>query len=143
MSDSISFTVPGKPVPQGSATVARAGSRSWVRASNDQQLRSWRNAAAAAASDAMAGGELLRSAVALIVTFGFPRPKSHYRSDGTLKPTAPVYHSGRPDADKLLRSLGDSLTDTVVVDDALIAHTTAEKLYIDPPVTRVTVKELR
>lgn len=140
MSDTIVFDVPGKPEPQGSARafVNRRTGRAIVTSDNPM-LKSWRNAVAAAASEAMAGRELLRGPVALSVTFGMPRPKSHYRANGTLKLTAPLHHIGRPDADKLLRALDDSLTATVLADDSQLCDVRLWKVYIDPPMTSVRI----
>lgn len=143
MSDVIRFDVPGKPEPQGSsrAFVNKHSGRAIVTSDNPA-LKSWRNRVAAAASDAMAGRELLRGPIALQVTFGMPRPKSHYRANGTLKPNAPLFHTGKPDADKLLRSVDDSLTATVVADDAQVCDLALRKVYSDPPMTAVTIREI-
>lgn len=71
-------------------------------------------------------------ALRLLVEFRMPRPKSHYRKDGTLKPGMPVYHTIKPDTTKLLRSLEDALTGILWNDDAQIAVQSASKSYADP-----------
>ena len=55
----------------------------------------------------------------VIVTLAFfmPRPKSHFRSNGTLKPSAPVYHIQKPDVDNLAKAVLDVLTDLQVWED--------------------------
>lgn len=46
--------------------------------------------------------------VDLVVVFA--RPKSHFTSKGFLKPTAPVWHTGKPDRDNLDKGVLDALT---------------------------------
>lgn len=76
-------------------------------------------------------------AAGLHATFYFSRPKSHYgtgKNAGKLKPNAPMYVTGTPDSDKLLRSLSDSLTDAGVWhDDSQAVMITGIKLYAEQP----------
>ena len=59
--------------------------------------------------------------VSVELAFFMPRPKSHLRKDGTLKPSAPVYHTQKPDADNLAKAVLDVLTDLQVwADDAQV-----------------------
>ena len=46
-----------------------------------------------------------------------------------LKENAPVYHCGKPDTDKLIRAIGDSLTGIVVRDDSRFVILQARKMY--------------
>ena len=67
------------------------------------------------------------NAILLSVTFVFARPKSHFRANGELKPTAPRHCTGRiGDVSKLVRAVEDAMTGIVYNDDAqiidLIAH---------------------
>lgn len=139
----IAFEVAGKPEPQGSArafTNPKTGKA--IITSDNPQLKSWRNAVAAAASGAMAGRELLRGPIQLTVEFGMPRIQSHFGRHGLL-PSAPVFHTTKPDVDKLLRAVQDSLTATVFGDDSQVCDIgRAIKIYTDPPVTRVWVREI-
>jgi crossover junction endodeoxyribonuclease RusA len=122
------FDVHGVPAPQGSKTVARTKSgRSFVRDDNPATAP-WRSAVAAAAADATEG-EPLTGPVQLDVVFLFPRPRSHYRTNGQLKPSAPFHCPKRPDLDKLLRALGDALSGVALVDDAQIVAVRASKSY--------------
>lgn len=80
----------------------------------------------------------------LHVAFFFPRPQSHYRTGKNaheLKPSAPSWHTSKPDADKLLRAIGDSLTGVVARDDSQFAHVEAFKYY-GSPCAVVTVRSL-
>lgn len=137
------FEVAGIPQQQGSKTIANHGGRQWVRDANEAALKPWRLAIASAAAEAWAGRPLLLGAVRVAVSFGFPRPRDHYRADGTLKPSAPRWKISAPDTDKLQRALGDALTGIVYVDDRQIAQWgDPSKVYVDPPVTRVRVEVL-
>lgn len=126
----VSFEVAGIAAPQGSKTRTKWG----VRESNDA-TRPWRSAVSWGATEAMQGREHLVGALALEVVFFFPRPKSHYRTGkhaGTLKDSAPRFHTSKPDVDKLVRAIGDSLSGIVMRDDSLIAEVVARKLYGSP-----------
>lgn len=133
----IEFTVHGIPAPQGSK--APYGGES------NPRTRPWRAAVAAVAAETMNGQPLLTGPLKLQVVFVFPRPKSHTgtgRNDGVLKASAPLFHSVKPDTDKLLRAIGDSLSGTVIRDDAQIATVTASKLYGEPACARIVVERL-
>jgi Holliday junction resolvase RusA-like endonuclease len=68
--------------------------------------------------------------VSLSCVFLFPRPKSHYNTKGILKPSAPNFHSVRPDGSKCLRSTEDALVDSgLLQDDARIAISSYTKRY--------------
>lgn len=74
--------------------------------------------------------------------FYMPRPKSHLKKDGSIKPTAPHFFTGKPDADNLAKAVLDILTqvnawrdDSLVVDCRVIKRyangATGVKLRID------------
>lgn len=136
----VTFTVPGVPAPQGSKTRTKWGVRE-----DNPATRPWRSAVAWEATNAMSEREQLSGPLALEVIFYFPRPKSHYgtgtRAD-TLKPAAPDFHTTKPDADKLLRAIGDSLTGIVCRDDSQLSVVKAEKLY-GTPKAQILVRELQ
>lgn len=126
----IAFVVPGVPAPQGSKTRTKWGVRE-----DNPNTKPWRTAVAGHAIDAMQGREPLTGPLMLTVEFYFPRPKAHYRTGARaseLKATAPAFHTTKPDSDKLLRAIGDSLTGIVCRDDSLFAIVKATKLYGAP-----------
>jgi Holliday junction resolvase RusA-like endonuclease len=149
----ISFTVPGVPAPQGSKTRTRWGG---IREDNPA-TRPWREAVTWEAVAAMTSGEPdsqsrvlgvrppLDGPLELNVTFVFPRPKSHYgtgRNAGTLKKTAPIWCATKPDVDKLVRAVADSMTGIVYRDDSQLVQVTAVKTYGQPrAIVVVTTKE--
>lgn len=137
----IAFTVPGVPAPQGSKVRTRWGMRE-----DNPNTRPWRQAVAWEATAAMRAADMdaLLGPLALEVVFYFPRPKSHYRTGrlaGVLKDSAPDFHTAKPDADKLLRAIGDALTGLVVRDDSHFAVVRAEKTYGEPRAL-ILVREL-
>ncbi len=120
----VQFIVAGIPAPQGSKTPYGTEA--------NPRTKPWRAAVAAEAALAMGDKEPLAGPISLTVGFWFPRPKSHYRTgkrDAELRDTAPLWHSGRPDTDKLLRAIGDALTGIVVRDDSQLARINAFKAY--------------
>jgi crossover junction endodeoxyribonuclease RusA len=138
------FEVAGVPQPQGSKTIKRTKGGGAVVREDNPATEPWRNAVAAAAINAMEGGELLAGPLLLWVEFRFPRPKAHYgtgRNAGALKASAPHWCTTRPDLDKLVRAVGDAITGVVCVDDCQLVEVEAVKVY-DPPGARVCVYEI-
>jgi Holliday junction resolvase RusA-like endonuclease len=99
---------------------------------NSKKHKAWRNAITQQALATLpADWEPIDEACELIVNFYMPKPASAKRSLPTVS----------PDLDKLIRAVGDSLTDSgVVVDDSRIVRISARKLYaqgIEPGATIV------
>ena len=92
----------------------------------------WKGAVAQAA--AVLEGAGLHTPLAVTLTFYMPRPKSHYRSNGTLKPTSPVFmHDHKPDADNLAKAVLDCLTSIRVwLDDDQVCELTIRKYWEQP-----------
>lgn len=121
----LTFTVAGMPpAPQGSKR--HVGNGRMIESS--KQVKPWRylvqQAAVATQQPTITGP------VSLSCVFLFPRPKSHFNSKGTLKPSAPTFHSVKPDGSKCLRSTEDALVDSgLLQDDARIAVSSFTKRY--------------
>jgi Holliday junction resolvase RusA-like endonuclease len=120
----VTFRVEGMaPAPQGS--------KDWLPNRRMKEscphVKPWRILVAQSA--VAAGVPLLRGPVRLSVVFIFSRPAGHFRKDGSLKPSAPLHHSIRPDLSKLLRSTEDALTSVVYEDDSRIVGCAIEKRY--------------
>ena len=76
--------------------------------------------------------------VSLSAVFEFERPKSHYGK--TLKASAPVYHTQRPDVDNLIKTVLDGLNGIAWKDDAQVVSVSGEKVWSgSAPMTRVTI----
>ena len=132
------FIVNGEPIPKGSTrsfAIARGtgDKRRYTgqtvnMASNSDKLRPWESRVRDAASEAMKAANINPTIgpVAVTASFHFRRPASHYRSGKNahlLKPHAPVFHTNKPDLDKLMRAVLDALTGVVYLDDSQVfAH---------------------
>lgn len=136
----IAFSVVGEPQTQGSKSAVQRGGRAWVIEGGNSEKRrkhvDWRTAVADAARDANPG-ELLAGPVTVLLTFGMTRPASAPKRRRTWPINA---RSG--DADKLARSVLDSLTGTILRDDAQVVRLLVIKDWADPPGVQVTIEEL-
>lgn len=139
----IELWVHGVPAPQGSKTAYVRGGRAVVAeggsATGRQKHASWRQAVATAARDWVdANGRPapLDGPLALDVTYWMPKPAS-----------APKWRWlswTKPDIDKLIRAVLDSLSELVIVDDARVVHLVASEFYaIDrSPGARVVISTI-
>ena len=128
----VSLSVTGDPASQGSHAIMQGR----IVQVNSKKHKAWRNAITQAALATLpADWEPIDEPCELIVNFYLPKPASATRSLPTVS----------PDLDKLIRAVGDSLTDSgVVVDDSRIVRISARKLYaigIEPGAT-IEVKTL-
>jgi Holliday junction resolvase RusA-like endonuclease len=129
------FTVIGTPQPQGSARAFMP--KGWTRpviTSANAKLKPWRQEVSQVVAATMAeqGIEIIRrpAAVRVEAIFFFQRPKSVKKA--ALKTTA-------PDADKLARSLGDSMSRLAYEDDAQIVDFHVLKEFGEPARVEVEV----
>ena len=132
MNPAVHFWVPGVPAPQGSKrAVTRGGKVRLIEMS--KRVKPWRQAVSLAASRHVPFPPGVP--LSLLVEFRLPRPKAHYgtgRNAAVLKASAPKFVTGTPDADKLLRSSCDGLTDSgVIADDSQLVFVSALKCYAD------------
>jgi Holliday junction resolvase RusA-like endonuclease len=128
----VSFSITGDPASQGSHAIMQGR----IVQVNSKKHKAWRNAITQTALATLpADWEPIDEPCELIVNFYMPKPASVKRSLPTVS----------PDLDKLIRAVGDSLTDSgVVVDDSRIVRISARKLYaigIEPGAT-IEVKTL-
>jgi crossover junction endodeoxyribonuclease RusA len=114
----LTIDVSGEPASQGSHSVIHGR----IVQVNSAKHKRWRNAVSFAALDLVGSDfELIEDPVELSVIFYLPRPKTATRE----------FPAVMPDLDKLIRSVGDSLTGTVIRDDSRIITIGAKKLYAD------------
>jgi Holliday junction resolvase RusA-like endonuclease len=135
----LSVTVPGTAVPQGSMRLVHGGSR---MTHSNKNLNAWRATVARHTIAEIQQTERrfgrtfpLTGPVNLIVVFNFPRPKHHYRQGkfaNLLRDVAPRYMQTGPDLDKLVRAIGDALVAAcAIVDDKQINVIHAGKHWAD------------
>ena len=72
----------------------------------------------------------------------FKRPKSHFKTNGLLKPSAPRHILKRPDIDNCLKYILDSLQPEVIVDDKLVVKVTIVKKWCNSKDEEKTQVEL-
>ena len=116
----LTIDVSGEPASQGSHSVINGR----IVQVNSSKHKKWRNAVVFAALDLIGDDWTpIDEPVELTVIFYLPRPKS------VLTRTFPAV---MPDLDKLVRAVGDSLTNAgIIIDDSRIITITAHKLYAD------------
>lgn len=131
----ICFTVLGAPQPQGSARAfyVKSLGRSVITSAN-KNLKPWRQQVSGCAIEAMADKKKIverPSAVKVHAHFFFDRPKSQKKA---------LAKTTKPDADKLLRSIFDSLTGIVFEDDSQVVECAATKWYGSPARVEIIVE---
>lgn len=93
----------GQPRPRAFARNGRA------RVYDPGTAEAWKSAVATACQPI--AGKRLVDPIRLTLLFFFPRPKSHYRANGQLKPSAPrLIHDQKPDVDNAAKAVLDALT---------------------------------
>jgi Holliday junction resolvase RusA-like endonuclease len=83
--------------------------------------------------------------IAVKIEFYMPRPQSHFGSGknaSLLKPNAPLWCSGKPDLDNMVKYITDVMNSVFYRDDALIFWITANKRYSLQPKTKVCIETL-
>lgn len=134
----LTFTVMGKPAPQGSKRHVGHG----ILIESSKRVLPWRSAVVNAACDAIAAAPVdvwpLDGPVEVMVTFWFTAPKSAPKR----RYTWPVTRS-TGDLDKLARALLDGLTDAGVFrDDAQVVALRAVKRHSHDAVPKAIVSVL-
>jgi Holliday junction resolvase RusA-like endonuclease len=124
------FRVFGTPVAQGGMRYVPTPNGSRQITVGGVGLKEWRQAIATEAAVRVVEGKHHRGPVALHVNFRYPMPgnrKAAERRQGVIPRTS------RPDLDKLIRAVCDSLTvGGLIVDDSQIAELHATKFeYMD------------
>jgi len=135
MAGELCFFVPGLPAPKGSLRAIKGRSGSVFMKESSDRARPWMASVALAARDAGASAE--DGPVRLSAHFFFPRPKAHFKSDGSIKPSAPGYPTGKPDLDKLLRAVLDALANVAFADDSRVVEIGVARKDFAPPKTPV------
>lgn len=136
----IVIRVHGVPAPQGSKTAFVRGGRAIVtegKGAGRVAHATWRQAVATAArdwQDANGSRELIDGPALVVIQFLMPKPRS--------KPKWKRWPDVKPDLDKLVRSVLDSLSGVILADDSRVVAITARKDYGDPPGCRVQVFDL-
>ena len=128
----VSLSVVGDPASQGSHAIMQGR----IVQVNSKKHKAWRSAITQEALATLPPNwEPIDEPCELIVIFFMPKPASVKRSLPSVS----------PDLDKLIRAVGDSLTDSgVVTDDSRIVRISARKVYAQgiKPGASIVVKTL-
>jgi crossover junction endodeoxyribonuclease RusA len=135
----IEFSVEGTPRPQGSKRHVGGG----IMVESSKYVKDWRSYAKLKAVETRCQRIEKPNAVEVTAIFYFDRPKKHYRGNGDLRPDAPVFHTHRPDTEKLMRALLDAITGVCFHDDSQAARQFAEKRYSKCAKTVVSISVLK
>lgn len=126
----------GTPRPQGRPRAARMGR--FVRVYEDKKDAINKNniAAQIVAQDPEYHDD---KPVTVTMVCRFPRPKSHYGAKG-VKPSAPFYHTQKPDAENLAKAVLDALTGICWKDDSQVVDLHVRKAWTErEPQTNIIV----
>lgn len=140
----ILFWVPGLPKPGGSKTfkgLSRRTGRAILVDASGAAGKNWR-AVVGWTGTQHAPAEILSGPLEVWFLFVMPRPKYHYKKDGSLKLPAPNGHTVAPDCTKLIRSTEDALKNIIWRDDSQICVQHGSKVYGDKPGCHVKIKQL-
>jgi Holliday junction resolvase RusA-like endonuclease len=128
----VSLSVIGDPASQGSHAIMHGR----IVQVNSSKHKAWRKAIVQEAIATLPNDwQPIDEPCELIVNFYLPKPKTVDRQLPSVS----------PDLDKLIRAVGDSLTDSgVVIDDSRIVRISARKLYAEgiAPGATIQVKTL-
>jgi Holliday junction resolvase RusA-like endonuclease len=128
----VSLSVTGDPASQGSHAIMNGR----IVQVNSSKHKAWRKAIVQEAIATLPDDwQPIDEPCELIVNFYLPKPKTVDRQLPSVS----------PDLDKLIRAVGDSLTDSgVVIDDSRIVRISARKLYAEgiQPGATIQVKTL-
>jgi Holliday junction resolvase RusA-like endonuclease len=128
----VSLSVIGDPASQGSHAIMHGR----IVQVNSSKHKAWRKAIVQEAIATLPDDwQPIDEPCELIVNFYLPKPKTVDRQLPSVS----------PDLDKLIRAVGDSLTDSgVVIDDSRIVRISARKLYAEgiAPGATIQVKTL-
>jgi len=130
----LAFQVHGEPKgqPRPRAFARKMGAIHVARFYDSDVADAWKQAVQIVVLDASIVHKwpLTLGPVAISMCFSLPRPKSHFGAKG-LKPSAPVHHSGKPDADNLAKLVMDQITKSGRVwrDDSQVVSLRVEKLW--------------
>ena len=129
MTPALSFFVPGIPKTSGSKRAfMRPGMRFPIITEDCKGSKDWRGDVKRFALQAYSG-EPMEGPLELTLSFTMPRPKGHLRSNGQVKPGAPLWHEKKPDVLKMARAVEDALTGILWRDDSQIAYERLTKSY--------------
>lgn len=134
-----------KPQPRPRAFARKFGKKWQARVYDASTAEGWKAQIAEAAKPFLTAAPL-SGPLRVDCEFYMPRPKYHFRKDGTLKPKAPRWRSIKPDRDNLDKAVLDCLTQLGMwQDDGQVCDGRVPKLYettMEPAGVEITISQL-
>lgn len=130
----IEFEARGLPLPQGSARAFVVKGRAIITSDTRRNLKAWRHTVTVMAQE-HAPPAPWEGPVSVRLIFRLPKPKSAPKTRRT-------WPAVRPDLDKYIRAVLDSLSQVIYSDDSQVVKLHAEKDYGVPGV-RVRVEQVK
>jgi Holliday junction resolvase RusA-like endonuclease len=134
----IKFTIAETPVPQGRPRLSSRGN--FAHAYDPPKSKEYKDKCKGYANGLV--DELLTEALRVTLEFHMPIPKSKPKKFREAALKGVVKHTKKPDCDNLAKSILDSLTDILWVDDSQIIELNCKKFYGEPPRTEVKIEEV-
>jgi Holliday junction resolvase RusA-like endonuclease len=127
------FTIDVIGIPASQGSLVSNGHGRGLRYPNEVTLKAWRHMIIVQVQAAKPKGWQPTAPISITATFRFPRPANHYgtgRNRGQLTPSAPDWKTTKPDLDKTLRAVGDSLEQAgLILGDQQIVGINAAKRF--------------
>lgn len=139
ISHTLAFRVFGNPVaqPRPRATIRRRHAGVY----NPRTADAWKLLVRNAASQKW-NRQIFDGPVHVKLYVFMPRPKSHANSKCLLKPSAPRWHTNKPDTDNLEKAILDALTDLGLWhDDSQVCDVSKSKIYGEHPGALIIVTD--
>ena len=137
----IKFVVFGTPQAQKRVKFSRFGNFVQVRDPSAADKHDFASVAMHNAPD-----KLIERPIMISLSFYFTRPKGHFgtgRNHDKLKPSAPVFHTKKPDIDNLEKFVLDSLNKVMWKDDAQVFSVIKSKAYtLQDARTEIKIEQL-
>lgn len=140
MNPRIEFEVYGEPNGQPRARACVRGRHAAVY--DPGTADAWKFAVRAAAGEHVRNIRMpLEGPVMVDMDIWITRPKSHLKSNGQLRESAPKMPTCKPDCDNLAKAILDALTNAGVwIDDKQVTHLQVRKLYNTRGGARIVVE---
>lgn len=138
--DEIKFTIPGQPVPKQRPKFARRGR--FISTYTPERTVNFESLVAHSAMVAMAGKELIDSAVYLELDIRLKIPESWSKKKRQSAIDGSLYHTSRYDIDNITKSCCDGMNGVVWIDDGQVVESKQRKRYSETPGVDVIVRKL-
>jgi Holliday junction resolvase RusA-like endonuclease len=145
----ITFVALGEPKgqPRPRAFARKMGGKYVARVFESGTAEGWKSCIAQAAAPVRPAAPFT-GPILLKLTFHMPRPRGHFVGSNLakgLKPSAPVWHTGKPDNDNLQKAVMDAITQLGGFwhDDSQVARVSSRKIYSIAPGCLVEIAQMK